>query len=277
MDLTIEGKYRLKKKIGFGTFGEIFHGVDLQTRENVAIKLEKRDSRTPQLRNEHRIYKHLSGLDGFPRVRYFTTDDYYSILVMDLLGPSLEKVFECRNRQLSIKTISSLGCEMLHCIQELHKKNYIHRDIKPDNFLVGKDDPKRVYMIDFGLSKKYKTSKNQHIPFANGKSLTGTARYASCNVHNGIEQSRRDDLESLCYVLIYFAKGQLPWQGLKSESRVQKYEKIKELKNRISIDELCENLPATFNVILSHCRNLKFDETPNYKFIHQNLKINLAG
>lgn len=104
-------------------------------------------------------------------------------------------------------------------------------------------------------------------------SLTGTARYASCNVHNGIEQSRRDDVESFCYVLIYFAKGALPWQGLKSENRIQKYEKIKELKNRIPIEQLCESLPDIFFVILDHCRKLKFDETPDYKFIQQNLKL----
>jgi len=142
----------------------------------------------------------------------------------------------------------------------------MHRDIKPDNFLIGTGkNANTIYVIDFGLAKHYKDPKtNMHIPYKDKKNLTGTARYASLSTHLGIEQSRRDDLEGLGYVLLYFLKGSLPWQGLQAKNRKEKYEKIKEKKQAIPIEKLCEELPYEFGMYIKYCRELKFDEDPNY-------------
>ena len=151
-------------------------------------------------------------------------------------------------------------------IEYIHSKTYIHRDIKPDNFLIGiNENSKLIYAIDFGLAKNYLNfSTKRHIPYKDKKSLTGTARYASLNTHLGVEQSRRDDLEGLGYVLVYFLKGSLPWQGLKAKDRKEKYEKIKIKKELISIDKLCEGLPKEFAQYLKYCRSLTFEQAPNY-------------
>lgn len=137
--------------------------------------------------------------------------------------------------------------------------------MKPDNFTIGEGkNAHRIYIIDFGLAKKFMNSKQEHIKYREGKGLTGTARYASINTHLGIEQSRRDDLESLGYVLIYFLKGELPWQGLRAKNVKQKYEKIKEKKILTKIDILCQGLPEEFFKYCSYCRRLKFTEKPDY-------------
>ena len=134
-------------------------------------------------------------------------------MVMDLLGPSLEDLFTFCKRKFTLKTVVMLGEQMVQRLEYLHNNHFIHRDMKPDNFLVGVGKKEyMLYIIDFGLAKRYRDPKTgEHIPYRDNKSLTGTARYASVNTHLGIEQSRRDDLESICYILIYFLKGTLPW------------------------------------------------------------------
>ena len=212
------GKYRLGKKIGSGSFGVIYQGTHVETGDIVAVKLEKANSRHPQLQYESRIYKHMKGTLGVPSVKFYGKEDDYYVLVMDMLGPSLEELFNYCGRHFSLKTILLLATQMLERIESVHKHEFIHRDIKPDNFLIGLNATFGiVYIIDFGLSKRYINPKTrQHIKFIDGKSLTGTARYASINTHLGYEQARRDDLETLGYLLMYFNRnGQLPWQGLK--------------------------------------------------------------
>ncbi|CAF4380524.1 unnamed protein product, partial [Rotaria sp. Silwood2] len=153
----------------------------------------------------------------------------------------------------------------------IHSKNFIHRDIKPANFLMGIGRKGNlVYIIDFGLAKKYRDARtHQHIPYRENKNLTGTARYASINTHLGIEQSRRDDMESLGYVLMYFNRGSLPWQGLKAATKRQKYERISEKKMSTPIEELCKGFPVEFTTYLSYCRSLRFDDKPDYSYLRQ--------
>ena len=131
-------------------------------------------------------------------------------------------------------------------IEYIHSKNFIHRDIKPDNFLMGlAKKGNLVYIIDFGLAKKFRDPRTHlHIAYRENKNLTGTARYASINTHMGVEQSRRDDLESLGYVFMYFNRGSLPWQGLKAQTKRQKYERISEKKMATGVEELCKGFPS---------------------------------
>merc|ERR1719420_1609871 len=160
---------------------------------------------------------------------------------------------------------------MLHRIEYLHSKNFIHRDIKPDNFLIGRGKKSSsVYMIDFGLAKKYRDpTTHHHIPYVEHKSLTGTARYASINTHLGIEQSRRDDLESLGFVLMYFNRGSLPWQGLKAQTKKEKYNKIAEKKMSTPVEILCKHFPTEFATYLNYCRALRFDDKPDYAYLRR--------
>ncbi|PON47100.1 Serine/threonine protein kinase [Parasponia andersonii] len=269
MDARVGGKFRLGRKIGSGSFGEIYLGTNIQTNEEVAIKLENIKTKHPQLLYESKLYKIFQGGTGIPNVRWFGTEGEYNVLVMDLLGPSLEDLFNFCSRKLSLKTVLMLADQMINRVEFVHSKSFLHRDIKPDNFLMGLGRrANQVYVIDFGLAKKYRdASTHQHIPYRENKNLTGTARYASMNTHLGIEQSRRDDLESLGYVLMYFLRGSLPWQGLKAGTKKQKYEKISEKKVSTSIEALCRGYPTEFASYFHYCRSLRFDDKPDYAYL----------
>lgn len=265
-DIRVGGHYRIGRRIGSGSFGEIHLGNDLNTGEEVAIKIEVSSTKHPQVILESQLIKQLSSGVGIPKVKYSGNENGYNVMVMDLLGPSLEDLFNFCSRKFTLKTVLLLAEQMLTRIEYIHKQNYIHRDIKPDNFLMGLGKHGNlVYLIDFGLAKQYcDPLTKRHIPYRENKSLTGTARYASVNTHQGIEQSRRDDLESLGYVLMYFNRGSLPWQGLKAANKRQKYEKIREKKLATSVEELCRGYPAEFASYINICRSYKFEESPNY-------------
>ena len=240
--------YRVGKKIGEGSFGVIFEGTNLLNNSQVAIKFEPRKSDAPQLRDEYRTYKILVGCPGIPNVYYFGQEGLHNILVIDLLGPSLEDLFDHCNRRFSAKTVVMVAKQMLSRVQTIHEKNLIYRDIKPDNFLIGRPGSKSanvIHVVDFGMAKQYRDPKTkQHIPYRERKSLSGTARYMSINTHLGREQSRRDDLEALGHVFMYFLRGGLPWQGLKAATNKQKYEKIGEKKQTTAIKDLCDGYPG---------------------------------
>ncbi|XP_010924972.1 casein kinase 1-like protein 2 [Elaeis guineensis] len=269
MEPRVGNKFRLGRKIGSGSFGEIYLGTNAQTNEEVAIKLENVKTKHPQLLYESKLYRILQGGTGIPNVRWFGVEGDYNVLVMDLLGPSLEDLFNFCSRKLSLKTVLMLADQMINRVEFVHSKSFLHRDIKPDNFLMGLGRrANQVYIIDFGLAKKYRdTTTHQHIPYRENKNLTGTARYASVNTHLGIEQSRRDDLESLGYVLMYFLRGSLPWQGLKAGTKKQKYEKISERKVATSIEALCRGYPSEFASYFHYCRSLRFDDKPDYAYL----------
>ncbi|GAA0173599.1 non-receptor serine/threonine protein kinase [Lithospermum erythrorhizon] len=269
MEPRVGNKFRLGRKIGAGSFGEIYLGINIQSDEEVAIKLENIKTKHPQLLYESKLYKLLQGGTGIPSVKWAGVEGDYNVLVIDLLGPSLEDLFNFCSRKLSLKTVLMLADQMINRVEFVHAKSFLHRDIKPDNFLMGLGRrANQVYMIDFGLAKKYRdSSSHQHIPYRENKNLTGTARYASVNTHLGIEQSRRDDLESLGYVLMYFLRGSLPWQGLKAGNKKQKYDKISEKKVSTSIEALCRSYPAEFASYFHYCRSLRFEDKPDYAYL----------
>ena len=269
-DSTIVGlHYKIGKKIGEGSFGVLFEGTNMINGLPVAIKFEPRKTEAPQLKDEYRTYKILTGTPGVPQAYYFGQEGLHNILVIDLLGPSLEDLFDWCNRKFSVKTVVQVAVQMITLIEDLHAHDLIYRDIKPDNFLVGRpghEDANKIHLIDFGMAKQYRDPKTkQHIPYREKKSLSGTARYMSINTHLGREQSRRDDMEALGHVFFYFLRGQLPWQGLKAPNNKQKYEKIGEKKRTTNVYDLAQGLPIQFGRYLEIVRNLSFEETPDYE------------
>jgi casein kinase 1 len=191
MEPRVGNKYRLGRKIGSGSFGEIYLGVNVQTNEEVAIKLESIKTKHPQLLYESKLYRILQGGTGIPNIRWFGVEGEYNVLVLDLLGPSLEDLFNFCSRKFSLKTVLMLADQLINRVEYVHSKSFLHRDIKPDNFLMGLGRrANQVYIIDFGLAKKYRDpTTHQHIPYRENKNLTGTARYASINTHLGIGQN----------------------------------------------------------------------------------------
>lgn len=274
MELRVGGQFRLGRKIGSGSFGDIYIGINVSTGDEVAIKLESIKCRHPQLLYEAKLYKNFAGGAGIPKVHWYGVEGDYNVMVIDLLGPSLEDLFSFCSRKFSLKTVLMLADQMINRVEYVHAKNIIHRDIKPDNFLIGLGrNSSQVHIIDFGLAKKYRDSKTQqHIAYREGKALTGTARYVSVNTHLGIEQSRRDDLESIGYVLMYFNRGSLPWQGLKANAKRAKYEKIMEKKMSTPIEVLCKHFPNEFVTYLNYCRSLRFEDRPDYTYLRRLLK-----
>ncbi|CAI9758991.1 unnamed protein product [Fraxinus pennsylvanica] len=269
MERIVGGKFKLGRKIGSGSFGEIFIATHIHTFEIVAVKIENNKTKHPQLLYEAKLYNILQGGSGIPGIKWSGQDGDDNVLVLDLLGPSLEDLFVYCGRKFSLKTVLMLADQMITRIEFVHSKGFLHRDIKPDNFLMGLGrKANQVYVIDFGLAKRYRDSTtNRHIPYRENKNLTGTARYASCNTHLGIEQSRRDDLESLGYVLLYFLRGSLPWQGLKAATKKQKYDKICEKKLSIPIEVLCKSHPVELASYFHYCHSLTFDQRPDYGFL----------
>ena len=171
--------------------------------------MEKIDTNFPQLLREARILKNIQGKERFPDFKWYGEEGDYNVLVMDLLGPSLDDLFNYWDRKFTLKTVLMLMDQAIQWIEKLHESSIIHRDIKPDNFWIGIEDKSEIlHILDFGLSKYFwdPITKN-HIENKEGKGLTGTMRYWSMNAHRGATLSRRDDLESLLYVAIYFLKG----------------------------------------------------------------------
>ena len=263
-----------KKILGKGSFGKIYAGINKATGEEIAIKLEPLTSEQPQLIYEYKIYKYLQNGFGIPKVYECSRDKQYTILIMDLLGDSLEKKFNYCERKFSLLTVLMIMEQLVTRIEFIHSKNLLHRDIKPDNFLVGRGNKRNIiYAIDFGLSKKYRDGKTGlHIPYRDGKSLTGTARYASINTHLGIEQSRRDDIEALGYIMVYFLKGSLPWQGMVINDVKKKYDKIKKLKLEIKLTDLCNALPIETVKFIQYARDMKFEDRPDYNYLRDLLR-----
>lgn len=276
MDLTIGNQFIISHEIAKGHSSCIFQGRNLATNEEVAIKLEK--ASTSLLRNEWKVYKSLQGVQGIAKVYFYSLESLkdsetgeetdYNILVLELLGPSLEDLFNYCNQKLTLKTVLMILYQIITRIESIHSKNLIHRDIKPNNFLIGRTRKSgTIHLIDFGLSTPYKNSKNIHIPYTEGNPLISKARYASINSHFGIQQSRRDDLESIFYMCIYFLNHPLPWQQIQQTTKQDRLQKILERKVNTPVLYLCKSLPEEFCTLVNYSRSLRFEQTPNYSYI----------
>lgn len=267
----LSDEYMLMEKIGSGSFGDVYTAEQLRTGLIVAAKVEIK-TQPIRIINEYNIYLDLNSKNifGVPRLLDFIETPKYNFMFLQLLGENLQELLEnTKKKKFNLSTVATLGHEMMFLLESLHGENYIHRDIKPNNFLMGRNsEVNKLYIMDFGLSKKYIVD-NKHISFKSGRSLIGTARYASINMHHGIEPTRRDDLESVGYMLVYFLKGRLPWQGLKRNKKVPHVDQIGEKKMCTSIKELCGDLPDCFANYIVYCRNLGFDDRPDYEYLRK--------
>ena len=264
--------------VGCGAFGEIHLAYDVNMKALRAIKFEMANHKNPQLKHEYSVLEQLNKQDGVgglkgadtftgvPKVYYFDRLEHkYNFMVMEFLGPSLGDLFQLKERNFGMETVLMIAIQVLSRIEYIHEKGFLHRDIKPENFVIGLNEKSNlVYLIDYGLSKRYKDKNSgQHIPYRENKQLVGTVRYASVNAHLGIEQSRRDDLEGIGYVLVYFYLGRLPWQN-KTDKGKPLTQKITEKKLTTPPELLCKKMPREFSSYFHYCKNLKFEDRPDY-------------
>jgi serine/threonine protein kinase len=256
-------KYRTIKKLGEGSFGRVYKAE--YNGEYYAMKFESRTRGQSLLESEATIMNYLRG-PNIPQIKkYYDTHPDYNILVMQLMDKSLEDLINIK-KIFSVKTTCMLGFQMINVLQYIHDRHIIHRDIKPDNFVMGAgENNAHLYLLDFGLAKKYRSSKTLiQYPLVKKKKLTGTARYASIHALEEWEQSRRDDLESVGYVLMYFLRGSLPWQGLQVKVKEMRYQKILEKKKETTSEMLCKGFPNEFREYVDYTRHLDYEEEPNY-------------
>jgi serine/threonine protein kinase len=267
-------RFLLEKKVGQGCFGGIHRGRDLETRGVVAVKVEEARSSAPQFEHEMRILQLLAKParpQGVTEIFQYGTVGDHNYLVMELLGKSLEDRVQMMGGKLDIKTSTLIGQQIMRPIEYFHSKGLMHRDIKPENFMFGNDTKiLHLYIIDFGLSKKY--WDKGHIQPKTGRSFTGTARYASINCHAGYEQSRRDDLEAIGHMLLYFLRGHMPWSGLDAPTREDKNRLIMETKQKTPLPELCKGFPPAFENYLRYCRGLEFKQRPDYAVLRRGFR-----
>ena len=263
------GKYKLLDIIGKGSFGLVYKGKHKKTNKLVAIKLEKKKYNN-NLINEVKIYKELKG-KGIPEIKWIGESNKWNIMIIEYLGPSLEDLYQLCNQKFSLKTILLIVDQILNIIQHIHEKGYLHRDIKPDNFLIGySNTQKYIYAIDFGLSKKFiNTETFQHEKYNKTKQFIGSFRYSSVRNHMGVEQSRRDDMESIGYMFIYLLKGKLPWQGIQAKDKKEKMKKIYNKKKFINLEDLCKGCPKEFLTYMKYCKKLRYYEKPDYYYLKQ--------
>lgn len=267
--LKIEKKLKctILEEIGSGTFGQVYKVIN-NNKQEFALKIESNDKKHSILEEEMRLYKNFKNMKGVPEIYWYGTVDNKNILALEILGKTLETLFEECNHSFSLKTVVMIAIQLLERVELIHKKNIIHRDLKPDNFLIGSGNMNQIiHIIDFGLSRQYKLIN--HIEYNKSSSFKGSLRYSSIRNHKGIEQSRRDDLESIGYILIYFMKGKLPWMGLKTNDLKKRGEEVYTIKRNTSLEVLCEGLPKEFESYMKYCRLLQFKSEPDYNYLRK--------
>lgn len=266
MRRVIAGKYALASEIGSGSFGTIYRGLNIITHQPVAIKFEFADSTRPNLSLEARIYSLLKGAVGFPEMLFYGSQGDLNVMVIDLLGRSLQSLIETAPPRFSLKTVLMLADQMIARLRYLHSKGIIHRDVKPENFVMGTGPSSNVvYLIDFGLAKKFSSEETVR----GERRFVGTAMFASLHAHEGLEQGRRDDMEGLAYTLIWLLKGSLPWGNLTGLNTEDKLQRTYELKRSTPIKDLCFGIPPEFGEFLRASRELGFADVPDYSGYQQ--------
>ena len=252
----INNKYRIIEKLGAGCFGEIYKGENIRTQEQVAIKVEPISNNLKLLKNESVIYQYLVGTEGVPNVKWFGKDTVNYYMVLNLLGDSLQTLL-INKKSFSLKLVLQIGLQIIFILKSIHEKGLAHRDIKPDNFLIGNDNNKKqIYIIDFGFCRSVTNMKKT-------TGLIGSLTYASLNAHNYTELSYHDDLESLGYMLIYFYQGSLDWQ------KTEDVKLIIQMKQHI-VDN--NKIPIVLRDFLRSVRLLGFKEMPDYNSLISLLK-----
>jgi len=264
--------YKKEKLIGKGSFCSVYKGYRKMSDNkmiNVAVKIEKKNGEINTLLKEYKYYKLLreknKDSNNIPKYYALLKDENNYYLILQLYGLSLESIKKKINKEFDLFSIKNIAINIIKLIEFIHECGFLHRDIKPDNILLSKDY-KKIYLIDFGLSKDY-IVKKAHISNRTGVNPSGTLRYMSKNVNLGNECSRRDDLISLGYTIIYLIKGKLPWQGIKISKNNKKYEILGDIKNKVKIQDLCKDLPKCILKYISYCYKLRFEENPDYKYL----------
>ena len=269
-------KYKILKKIGKGSFGMVYLGKALNLDKYVAVKFEPKNQTDLILERETYFLYYLRGF-GIPEVLTYGQNAKYNILIQTLLGSSTNYIFHSYNKKFSMKDCCMLGIQMLDRLEYIHSKYIIHRDVKPDNFLVGFPDISIIYLIDFGLAKKYMSSRTgKHVKFFINKKWSGTSRFASANSLRGVVQSRRDDLESLCYILLYFMKGSLPWDNVYGQNENEDIKLIYKIKKFMQPEYLFYKLPTETVEFFKYCKKLDFEQKPDYNYL-RSLLLNILN
>lgn len=267
--MIIISDYKLIEEIGRGSYGEVWSAYNIQKNKKVAIKIERKSSNNV-LKYETIILRYLKDLDMVPNVKYFGQTTNYNYMVMELLGNTID-IYYLIAKLNTVNEIKWIGLKMIECLEQVHNNGIVHRDIKPENFLMTSDD-KTIKIIDFGIAKQYIDSCGKHRKNNTYRNIAGTLRYISTHVHEGLEPSRRDDLISVIYVLLYLLKDKLPWQRIKNNNKLNKYVVIYEMKKTMEYSELCENISNKFQDMLEYVYSLDYSDTPNYEYLYFLLK-----
>lgn len=265
MSQLINGKYELIQRIGQGSFGSIYKARNIRTNEIVAIKVEVKINNLSLLLNETRMYKYLNGEKGIPTIKWFGSNNKYYFMVINYLGISLEELVQ-KHKKLPLKTTLQLGVKILDLLKRIHSKGLVHRDIKPDNILFGPDGFKELFLIDFGFCKSY----SREIKKTSG--LIGSSTFASINSHKLLDLSRRDDILSLSYLLVYLYLGNLPWKNIPANND----DVILQLKEQFSVNCCGVEVSPILKELIEYATNMKFDETPKYEYFRSMFEREIA-
>ncbi|CAD8152447.1 unnamed protein product [Paramecium pentaurelia] len=263
-----KNRFYIKHKISAGSFGVVFLCQDLQTKEYVAMKVEKEDINSMSLEREIQMLDELKKLPGIPKIIWAGNEHNHNCLVMQLLGRDLSYHLKALKR-FSLKCVVNISLQIIQIIEGVHRKGIIHRDMKPENVMTGKDqESNQIFLADFGIAKFYREPDGTHVPFKDNKSFVGTTRYASIGAHRGFELSRKDDLESIGYMIIYMYKGTLPWQTYHNVAEKDKTKMVGQIKQQTQIEELCKDCPQEFYQYFQYVKQLQYKSTPDYRYLH---------